>query len=146
MDKGIDDISEIRKILKDYVEVELPYDFKKGEDIKYITLDKNTQTESFFNGGEYVKSGNELIYLQNGPINWSIKTKLRDDDNNIYYTSRIYVRDKIDIKNYNTKDILEFQKTIKAQQMVIEKMTKTIREDKIQIQKYENLLQKFKNR
>jgi|TARA_B110000971_G_scaffold180305_1_gene186785 hypothetical protein len=142
MDKGIDDISEIRKILKDYVEVELPYDFKKEEDIKYITLDKNTQTESFFNGGEYVKSGNELIYLQNGPINWSIKTKLRDDDNNIYYTSRIYVRDKIDIKNYNTKDILEFQKTIKAQQMVIEKMTKTIREDKIQIQKYENLLQK----
>ena len=144
MDKGIDDISEIRKILKDYVEVELPYDFKKGEDIKYITLDKNTQTESFFNGGEYVKSGNELIYLQNGPINWSIKTKLRDDDNNIYYTSRIYVRDKIDIKNYNSKDILEFQKTIKAQQMVIEKMTKTIREDKIQIQKYENLLQKNK--
>ena len=144
MDKGIDDISEIRKILKDYVEVELPYDFKKTEDIKYITLDKNTQTESFFNGGEYVKSGNELIYLQNGPINWSIKTKLRDDDNNIYYTSRIYVRDKIDIKNYNTKDILEFQKTIKAQQMVIEKMTKTIREDKIQIQKYENLLQKNK--
>ena len=142
MDKGIDDISEIRKILKDYVEVELPYDFKKTEDIKYITLDKNTQTESFFNGGEYVKSGNELIYLQNGPINWSIKTKLRDDDNNIYYTSRIYVRDKIDIKNYNTKDILEFQKTIKAQQMVIEKMTKTIRQDKIQIQKYENLLQK----
>ena len=144
MDKGIDDISEIRKILKDYVEVELPYDFKKTEDIKYITLDKNTQTESFFNGGEYVKSGNELIYLQNGPINWSIKTKLRDDDNNIYYTSRIYVRDKIDIKNYNTKDILEFQKTIKAQQMVIEKMTKTIRQDKIQIQKYENLLQKNK--
>ena len=142
MDKGIDDISEIRKILKDYVEVELPYDFKKEEDIKYITLDNNTQTEFFFNGGEYVKSGNELIYLQNGPINWSIKTKLRDDDNNIYYTSRIYVRDKIDIKNYNTKDILEFQKTIKAQQMVIEKMTKTIREDKIQIKKYENLLQK----
>ena len=97
MDKGIDDISEIRKILKDYVELELPYDFKKGEDIKYITLDKNTKTEFFFNGGEYVKSGNELIYLQNGPINWSIKTKLRDDDNNIYYTSRIYVRDKIDI-------------------------------------------------
>ena len=144
MDKGIDDISEIRKILKDYIELELPYDFKKGEDIKYITLDKNTQTESFFNGGEYVKSGNELIYLQNGPINWTIKTKLRDDDNNIYYTSRIYIRDKIDIKNYNTKDILEFQKTIKAQQMVIEKMTKTIREDKIQIQKYENLLQKNK--
>ena len=142
MDKGIDDISEIRKILKDYVEVELPYDFKKEEDIKYITLDKNTQTESFFNGGEYVKSGNELIYLQNGPINWSIKTKLRDDENNIYYTSRIYVRDIIE--ETHSKDIMMLQKTIRAQQMVIEKMTKTIREDKIQIQKYENLLQKNK--
>jgi len=140
MDKGIDDISEIRKILKDYVEVELPYDFKKTEDIKYITLDKNTQTEFFFNGGEYVKSGNELIYLQNGPINWSIKTKLRDDDNNIYYTSRIYVRDIVE--ETDSKDIMMLQKTIKAQQMVIEKMTKTIRQDKIQIQKYENLLQK----
>ena len=140
MDKGIDDISEIRKILKDYVEVELPYDFKKGEDIKYITLDNNTQTEFFFNGGEYVKSGNELIYLQNGPINWSIKTKLRDDENNIYYTSRIYVRDIIE--ETHSKDIMMLQKTIRAQQMVIEKMTKTIREDKIQIQKYENLLQK----
>ena len=140
MDKGIDDISEIRKILKDYVEVELPYDFKKKEDIKYITLDKNTQTESFFNGGEYVKSGNELIYLQNGPINWSIKTKLRDDDNNIYYTSRIYVRDIVE--ETDSKDIMMLQKTIKAQQMVIEKMTKTIKQDKIQIQKYENLLQK----
>jgi len=140
MDKGIDDISEIRKILKDYVEVELPYDFKKEEDIKYITLDNNTQTEFFFNGGEYVKSGNELIYLQNGPINWSIKTKLRDDENNIYYTSRIYVRDIIE--ETHSKDIMMLQKTIRAQQMVIEKMTKTIREDKIQIQKYENLLQK----
>tara|TARA_B110000211_G_scaffold34528_1_gene34754 strand:- start:74 stop:505 length:432 start_codon:yes stop_codon:yes gene_type:complete len=143
MDKGIDDISEIRKILKDYVEVELPYDFKKGDDIKYITLD-NTQTEYFFNGGEYVKSGNELIYLQNGPINWSIKTKLRDDENNIYYTSRIYVRDIIE--ETHSKDIMMLQKTIKSQQMVIEKMTKTIREDKIQIQKYENLLQKKINR
>ena len=140
MDKGIDDISEIRKILKDYVEIELPYDFKIGEDIKYITLDKYTNSEMFYNGGEYVKSGNELIYLQNGPSNWSIKTKLRDDDNNIYYTSRIYVRDIVE--ETHSKDIMILQKTIKAQQMVIEKMTKTIKQDKIQIQKYENLLQK----
>ena len=144
MDKGINDISEIRKILKDYVEVELPYNFKEGEDIKYITLDKDAQTEYFFNGGKYVKSGNELIYLQNGPSNWSIKTKLRDDDNNIYYTSRIYVCDEIEDKH--SKDILELEKTIKAQQMVIEKMTKTIKQDKITIKKYEIIIQKYKNR
>ena len=140
MEKGINDISKIRKILKDYVEVELPYDLKIGEDIKYITLDKNTNSELFFNGGEYVKIGNELIYLQNGPSNWTFKSKLRDDDNNIYYTSKIFVKDEIE--ETHSKDVLMLQKTIKAQQMVIEKMTKTIKQDKIQIQKYENYIHK----
>ena len=143
MDKGINDISEIRKILKDYVEVELPYDFTIGEDIKYITLDKNTNSEMFYNGGEYVRMGNELIYLQNGPSNWAFRTKLRDDNNDIIYTSKIFIKDTVD-EIYN-KDILMLKKTIKAQQMVIEKMTKTIKQDKIQIQKYENYIQKYKN-
>lgn len=142
MDKGINDISEIRKILKDYVEVELPYDFKIGEDIKYVTLDKNTNSEMFYNGGEYVRIGNELIYLQNGPRNWTFKTKIRDDNNNIIYNSKIFVRDIVE--ETDNEDIMMLQKTIKAQQMVIEKMTKTIKQDKIQIQKYENYIQKFK--
>ena len=60
--------------------------WNSGEKIKYITLDKDTQTEMFYNGGEYFKMGNELIFLQNGPSTWSFRTKLRDDDNNIYYT------------------------------------------------------------
>ena len=143
MEKGINNISEIRKILKDYVEVELPYDFTIGEDIKYITLDKNKNSELFFNGGEYVKIGNELIYLQNGPSNWSFKTKLRDDDNDIIYTSKIFIKDEVE--ETHSKDVLMLQKTIKAQQMVIEKMTKTIKQDKIKIQKYENYIQNNKN-
>ena len=44
----------------------MPYDFKPGESIKYITLDKDTQTEMFYYGGEYVKIGNELIFLHYG--------------------------------------------------------------------------------
>ena len=142
MDKGISDISEIRKILKNYVEVELPYDFKEGENIKYITLDKNTNSELFYEGGEYLRIGNERIFLQNGPSTWQFQTKIRNDENDIIYNSKIYVEKDEDEKI--NEDVLLLQKTIKAQQMVIEKMTKNIKEDKITIQKYENIIQKLK--
>jgi hypothetical protein len=144
MEKGTTDLTEIRESLKNCEEIELPYDFVVGENIKYITLDKNTQTELFFNGGEYIKMGNELIFLQNGPSNWSLRTKLRDDDNNIYYTSRVFIEKKKKDNIYKDKDVKHLQDTILAQQRVIEKMTKTIREDKIKIQKYENYIHKNK--
>lgn len=145
MEKGTTNLTTIKDSLKNCEEIELPYDFKVGEKIKYITLDKDTQTEMFYNGGEYLKMGNELIFLQNGPSTWSFRTKLRDDDNNIYYTSRIFIEKHEDDIIYDNKDIKHLQDTIQTQQRVIERMTKTIREDKIKIQKYENYIQKYKN-
>ena len=44
----------------------------------------------------------------------------------------------------DNKDIKKLNDTILAQQKVIERMTKTIREDKIKIQKYENYIQNIK--
>ena len=133
MEKGTTNLTTIRESLKNCEEIELPYDFKVGEKIKYITLDKDTQTEMFYNGGEYLKMGNELIFLQNGPSTWSFRTKLRDDDNNIYYTSRIFVEKNDKDIIYNNKDIKKLNDTILAQQKVIERMTKSIREDKIKL-------------
>jgi len=144
MEKGTTNLTTIKDSLKNCEEIELPYDFKVGEKIKYITLDKDTQTEMFYNGGEYVKIGNELIFLQNGPSNWSFRTKLRDDNNDIYYTSRIFVEKKKSDNIYKDKDVKMLKETILAQQRVIERMTKTIREDKIKIQKYENYIHKNK--
>ena len=144
MEKGTTNLTTIRDSLKNCEEIELPYDFKVGEKIKYITLDKDTQTEMFYNGGEYVKIGNELIFLLNGPSNWSFRTKLRDDNNDIYYTSRIFVEKKKSDNIYKDKDVKMLKETILAQQRVIERMTKTIREDKIKIQKYENYIHKNK--
>ena len=144
MEKGTTNLTTIRESLKNCEEIELPYDFKVGEKIKYITLDKDTQTEMFYNGGEYVKIGNELIFLQNGPSNWSFRTKLRDDNNDIYYTSRVFIEKKKSDNIYKDKDVKMLKETILAQQRVIERMTKTIREDKIKIQKYENYIHKNK--
>ena len=141
MVKGIRDLLEIKTELKGYEEVEMPYNFKQNSHIKYITLEPNTNSEAFYIGGNYLRMGNEKIFIQNGPATWPVQVKIRDDGNNIIYESRFFVEvddDELD----KSKEIKEYEKIIKAQQMVIEKMTKTIREDKIQIQKYENLLQK----
>ena len=92
-----------------------------------------------------IKIGNELIFLQNGPSNWSFRTKLRDDDNNIYYNSRIFVEKNDDKEiTLDNKDIKKLNDTILAQQKVIERMTKTIKNDKIKIQKYENYIKNIK--
>ena len=145
MVKGITDISTIQKELREYEQIDIPYTFTPNTKIKYITLEGETNSEGFFIGGEYSRMGNERIILQNGPSIWSVPIRVRDDNNDIIYESKFFVpkNDTVDIKK--SKDIKELEKTIKAQQMVIEKMTNTIKNDKIKLQKYENIIQKLRN-
>ena len=145
MVKGITNISTIQKELRGYEQVDMPYTFTPKTKIKYITLEESTNSEGFFVGGGYLRMGNERVVLQNGPLIWSVPVRVRDDNNDIIYESKFFVPkdDTVDIEK--TKDVKELEKTIKAQQMVIEKMTATIRNDKIKLQKYENIIQKLRN-
>ena len=145
MVKGITNISIIQKELRGYEQVDMPYTFTPKTKIKYITLEESTNSEGFFVGGEYSRMGNERVVLQNGPSIWSVPVRVRDDNNDIIYESKFFVPkdDTVDIEK--TKDVKELEKTIKAQQMVIEKMTTTIKNDKIKLQKYENIIQKLRN-
>ena len=145
MIKGITDISIIQKELRGYEQVDIPYTFTSDTKIKYITLEEETNSEGFFVGGGYLRMGNERIVLQNGPSIWSVPIRVRDDNNDIIYESKFFVPkdDTVDVEK--SKDIKELEKTIKAQQMVIEKMTNTIKNDKIKLQKYENIIQKLRN-
>ena len=145
MVKGITNISIIQKELKNYEQIDMPYTFTPKTKIKYITLEESTNSEGFFVGGEYSRMGNERVVLQNGPSIWSVPVRVRDDNNDIIYESKFFVPkdDTVDIEK--TKDVKELEKTIKAQQMVIEKMTTTIKNDKIKLQKYENIIQKLRN-
>ena len=145
MVKGITNISTIQKELRGYEQVDMPYTFTPKTKIKYITLEESTNSEGFFVGGGYLRMGNERVILQNGPSIWSVPVRVRDDNNDIIYESKFFVPkdDTVDIEK--TKDVKELEKTIKAQQMVIEKMTTTIRNDKIKLQKYENIIQKLRN-
>ena len=145
MVKGITNISTIQKELRGYEQVDMPYTFTPKTKIKYITLEESTNSEGFFVGGEYSRMGNERVVLQNGPSIWSVPVRVRDDNNDIIYESKFFVPkdDTIDIDK--SKDVKELEKTIRAQQMVIEKMTATIKSDKIKLQKYENIIQKLRN-
>jgi len=145
MVKGITDLSTIREELKGYEEVEMPYDFIVNSHIKYVTLEDDTNSEAFYMGGSFIKMGNERVFLQNGPSTWQVPVKVRDDDNNVLYESKFFV-EVDDEEEGKTKEIQEYKKTIKAQQMVIDKMTKSIKEDKLKIQKYENVIIKLKNK
>ena len=145
MIKGITDISTIQKELREYEQVDIPYTFTPNTKIKYITLEESTNSEGFFIGGEYSRMGNERIILQNGPSIWSVPIRVRDDNNDIIYESKFFVPKNDTVVMEKSKDIKELEKTIKAQQMVIEKMTNTIKNDKIKLQKYEIVIQKLRN-
>ena len=142
MVKGITNISTIQKELNNYEQIDIPYIFTPNTKIKYITLDDSTNEEKFYIGGDFIKMANQKIILQNGPAIWSVPIKIRDDNNNIIYESKFFIKKKIN-HNKNKKEI-ELEKIIKTQQKVIEKMTITIKEDKIKIQKYENIIKKLK--
>ena len=140
----IKDISIIRKELDNFIEVSLPYDFKKNCLIKYITLKNNE--ESFYKGGRFQNLGNDCLILSNNSRTWSVPTCFRNKDGSIDYISRFFIEE-----NEETtcdKEKKELQNTIQFQQSIIEKLTKKLED--IELQKkyildeksdYEELLQ-----
>ena len=137
----LQDIILIKRELEGFEEIEFPYPLRPGIIVKYITA--KDDEESFFTGGKFVKMGNEKIYLTNGGPNWTVPIKVRDDECNIQYESRFFIPSKEDVK---PKEVIELEKIIKAQQDVIEKMTETIKNDKIQLSKYVSIITKLKNK
>ena len=135
------DIDKIKKELKNCVEVKLPYVFQKKDKIKYITLlDSN---EVFNKGGEFVKYGNERIVLSNGASEWSFKTKIRNDSNEVIYQSRIFL--EVNSHKCEETDIQELQEIIEAQRKVIDTMSHELHSHQKEIQKYERVIQKLKS-
>ena len=143
----ITDIDTIRNELIGFEEIEMPYIFKEDVLIKYITAIDNQ--EVFSKGGCFVRLGNEKIFLRNGPHNWQVPIKIRDDDSNIIYESKFFIKED---KKKGNEDTEKLKKIIKAQQDVINKMTKNIENlnkdyNKLKItnKKYEEIFKKLKS-
>ena len=59
----ITDIKIIKKELKNFSQIEFPYDIKRNCHVKYLTLKGNQ--EYFYTGGKFIRFGNEcLIFLK----------------------------------------------------------------------------------
>lgn len=120
---AITDLNVIRKSLGGCEEISLPYKFPKGCWIKYITI--KGEDEAFYEGGIFDGMGNQLIFLKNGKSRLRVPTYVKSDDGEILYKSRFF----IDSNYKNDCEIKkgELEKTVSAQQKVIEKMAKQIK-------------------
>lgn len=117
----IKDINKIREELIGFVEVDVPYPFSKNENIKYITMKKDS--ESFFVGGSFVGLGNNCIMLQNNFRKWSVPTVIFNKKGDISYKSRFFIIDKIE-EDKKDKD----NETIEFQQDIINKLGDRVQE------------------
>jgi hypothetical protein len=140
----IKDISIIRKELDGYEEVEIPFNFERGCNIKYITL--KDDDESFYLGGEFKNIGNDCIILKNNNKTWSVPLVKRNKDGSIKYQSRFFIKDK-EKEDCNTQ-IKELNDIISYQQNIINTMSEKLKDleiTRVQIanekRDYEELLQ-----
>ena len=113
------DISEIKKELLGFEEIELPHILKKDKSyLKYITIINDE--EFFFDGGYFQKMGNEKIFFKKGKQYKNIQTVYKKPCGEILYKTRFFLLEE---EKECLKDKKELEKIIKTQQDVIEKMT-----------------------
>jgi hypothetical protein len=138
------DISEIKKELLGFEEIELPHLLKKDKSyLKYITIINDE--EFFFDGGYFQKMGNDKIFFKKGKQYKNIQTVYKKPCGEILYKTRFFISEE---EGYVClKDKKELEKIIKTQQEVIEKMTQKLEksitlltEEKDKNKKYENYI------
>jgi len=139
----IKDVSEIKKHLKDCVEIELPYPFEKEVHIKYITL--KDKEESFFLGGKFIRLLNDKIVLSNGGMTWVVPINMKDIKGEIIYKSRFFVENDFD-KEKDSGKIIELKSIIKTQQNIIDKISNALKIKSDENDKMKIILQRIRDK
>ena len=119
----IKDKNVIKELLKEHVEVELPYPFKEGVMIKYFTMKDGEQF--FSTGGRFVRMLNKKILLQNSGKSWTVPVEICDKKGDIIYKSRFFVHK--DFEKKEDKKVTELESIIKSQQEVIKKLSQQVK-------------------
>ena len=119
----IKDKNVIKGLLKDHVEVELPYPFKEGVMIKYFTMKDGEQF--FSTGGRFVRMLNRKILLQNSGKSWTVPVDICDKKGDIIYKSRFFVHK--DFEKEKDSKVSELESIIKSQQDVIKKLSQQVK-------------------
>jgi len=123
------DLSFIKKELKNCSELDSYDDLDIGNHVKYITIKNNN--EYFYTGGIYKKLGDNKIILQNKSRKWTVPLNYKNKGGEIIYKTRLFVESDNKCEN-NAK---EYEKIIKAQQEIIEKLNIQLKKQTLIIQK-----------
>ena len=123
------DIHEIKKELKGFEEIDITFSLNTKCYLKYITIKEDSygNNEHFYKGGNFMKYGFDKIILKKDKKIWSVPTVYKDKDGNILYTSRFFLKND-EIEKLSEKSQKEYEQIILSQQMIIEKLTKLIKD------------------
>ena len=125
------DIRHIKQKLKTCEEVDSPYDIKIGNHVKYITLEDDS--EFFYEGGTYLKMGDNKIVLKDGNKYIYVPLVFKKDNGYILYRTRLFVENEEE-KECSGKKKEEYEKIIQNQQQIIEKMNLQMKKQALLIQ------------
>ena len=111
------DIDYIKKEIRKCEEVISPFDLKKGDIVRYITLDNGV--EYFYDGGEYIGMSENRIQLKgkNVPI------VFMNNEGEVLYRTRFFVKNDNEMSGV----IKEYEEIISNQQRIIDTLTRWIK-------------------
>ena len=142
------DISDIKKELIGFEEIELPCQLTPNCYIKYITL--KDDEEFFFTGGNFVRMGFDKMILKKDKEIKSVPTTYKNPCGEILYRTRFFL---LEGEEECLKDKKELEKIINTQQDIIEKMTLKLEksitlltEEKEKVKKYEQYIRENLNK
>tara|TARA_Y100001970_G_scaffold172484_1_gene210805 strand:- start:179 stop:571 length:393 start_codon:yes stop_codon:yes gene_type:complete len=113
------DLSYIKKELEKCEEIEDPFELKKGDIVKYITLVDGS--EFFYDGGKYSGMTDNAICINCKNKTENITISYFSKEGKPLYNTRFFVLNKECIPG---KEKNEYEKIIKNQQKIIEVLTK----------------------
>lgn len=114
------DLTYIRKELEGFCEIDSPYEIKKGEILKLITIEKG---DEFFYSGKYIRMLNNQVVIDNNGSNKYIKLKIFNKSGEILYKTRLFILDDDICDTISETEKKEYEDVIKTQQKIIEKMS-----------------------
>ena len=85
----ITDINKIKEELKDFSQIDFPYNINQGCLVKYLTI--KDETEYFYLGGNFLRFGNDSIILTKSNQTWSVPKYIKDKAGNILYRSKFFI-------------------------------------------------------
>ena len=83
------DLEYIKSILKNCEEVESPFDIKKGNIVRYITI--NNGSEFFYDGGKYIKMLDNKVLIQDVNKIYKVPISIINREGDILYNTRFFI-------------------------------------------------------